>query len=142
MRQSLVVSMVGLALVAGACSSSSSPSSSPSPTADSYCAQAQAVKDSFSALIDTDVVAEGTDSLTTRFDAFMSDLESLKTAAGSGFSGEIDALQSSVDQLKTVVDNADTAGAAATATAFVAGLDALKTSAQALFTAVDQACQT
>jgi len=134
----IVASLVVLAVVAAACSSSSS--SSTSPSASTYCAQEQAAKDSFNALVGTDVVAEGTSTLKTRFDTFTTDLASLKTAASSQFSNELDAVQTSVDQLKTIVDNADTAGAATTAAQLAAGLGSLKTSAQGLFTAVDQAC--
>jgi hypothetical protein len=51
------------------------------------------------------------------------------------------AVQTSVDQLKTVVDGADTAGVATTAAQFAAGLTSLETSTQALFTGVDAACK-
>jgi hypothetical protein len=142
----LVVGSIGLSIVAGACSSSSSSSSSPSslssasPSVNAYCSQEQAVKDSYNALVDTDVTAEGTNTLKTRFDTFSSDLASFKTAAGSQFSSEMTAVQTSVDQLKTIVDDADTAGVATTATQFAVGLTTLKTSIETLFAAVDAAC--
>ena len=84
------------------------------------------MKDSFSALVGTDVLAEGTETLKTRLEALTTNLATLKTAAGSQFSSQLDAVQSSVDQLKTVVDNADQAGAATTATQFAAGLGSLE----------------
>jgi hypothetical protein len=139
---------MALALVVTACSSSNPSSSSTvsstpassSPSSE-LCAQQAAAKESFNALTGTDVVAEGTNTLTTRFDAFTVDLESLRSAAHSQFSSELDAVQSSVDQLRKVVDNADNVDVATTATQSVAALGSLKTSVQALFAAVDQACQ-
>jgi len=139
-RNLVAVSLMVLAVLASACSSSSSPSPSASPSTDAYCAQVQAVKDSFNALVGTDIVSEGTTTLKTRFDTFTADLESLKTSSSSEFSTQFDAVQTSVDQLKTVVDNADTAGVATTAAQFLVGLGGLKTSVTALFTAVDQKC--
>ncbi len=139
-RNLIVVSMMVLVVLASACSGSSSPSPSASPSADAYCAQVQAVKDSFNALVGTDIVSEGTDTLKTRFDAFTADLTSLKTSSSEEFSTEFDAVQTSVDQLKTVVDDADSAGVAKTAAQFLVGLGSLKTSVTALFTAVDQKC--
>jgi hypothetical protein len=143
---------VGIVLLAMACSSSpetspttSSPAPSPSPSpspSPTYCDSAQAVKDSFNALITTDVLAEGTDTLKTRFATFTTDLAAFRTDAKSNFATEVDAVQGSVDQLKTVVDNADSAGAATTASQFVAGLVTLKTSMQTLITAIDDACGT
>ena len=139
-RNLIVVSMMVLVVLASACSGSSSPSPSASPSADAYCAQVQAVKDSFNALVGTDIVSEGTDTLKTRFDAFTADLTSLKTSSSEEFSTEFDAVQTSVDQLKTVVDDADSAGVAKTAAQFLVGLGSLKTTVTALFTAVDQKC--
>lgn len=98
------------------------------------------MKDSFNALVGTDVVSDGTDALKARFETFTNDLASLKTAAGSQFSSEMAAVQASVDQLRAVVDDADTAGVATTTAKFLAGLGGLKTSSQALFTALDQSC--
>lgn len=139
-RNLIVVSMMVLVVLASACSGSSSPSPSASPSADAYCAQVQAVKDSFNALVGTDIVSEGTDTLKTRFDAFTADLTSLKTSSSEEFSTEFDAVQTSVDQLKTVVDDADSSGVAKTAAQFLVGLGSLKTTVTALFTAVDQKC--
>jgi hypothetical protein len=139
MRTASVWSLVAIAVVATACSSSDSSSSSPS--ADAYCAAEAAVKDSYDTLIATDVVAEGTDTLKRRFEAFTTDLASLETAAGSRFSSQVDAVQGSVDQLEKVIRDAGSVGIATTAERFSAGLGDLKTSVEALFTEVDRACE-
>jgi hypothetical protein len=104
------------------------------------CAQVQAVKDSFNALADTNVAAEGTNVLKSRFETFTADLESLKAAASSQFESQFDAVQASVDQLQTVIDDAEAAGVATTAAQFIAGLEGLTTTLQEVFTAVDRAC--
>lgn len=148
-RRWMLVAAASLSFVAAACSSStsSSPSagappasSSPSAAAGALCSQEAAVKASFEALVGTNVVAEGTTTLQTRFDTFASDLATLRGTAKSQFSSEFDAVQSSVDQLKAVVDKADTQDAATTAAEFVGGVASLKTTTQALFTAIDRAC--
>jgi hypothetical protein len=147
-RRSLALGMIVLAVVAAACSSSttSSTTTSPSPpssspSAEALCAQEGAVKASFGALVHTDVVAEGTNTLMRPFDAFVRDLASLRSAAGDRFSSQLDAVGSSVQQMKQVVDKADTADVATTAGQFVAALGNLKRSVESLFAAIDQACK-
>jgi hypothetical protein len=152
-RRLLAATMVGLALFAAACSSggsntpitSAAPPTSPLPTSapstsDVACAQRQAVKEAFDALVDTDVVANGTNALKANFDAFTAALQSLKSSASSRLTAQLDAVQSAVDGLKKVVDDAGSAGAAATATQFAAGLVSLKTAVQSLMATLDQDC--
>ncbi len=133
-RKLLLIALAGLlffAAAGAACSSSSKPT---------YCDERQATETSYSALTDTNVVTEGTNTLKTRFDTFTNDLKDLKSAAGTEFSSEIDAVQSAAGDVGTVVDNADTASLSTTANQLSSSLTGLKNSVKGLFTEMDNAC--
>jgi uncharacterized protein YoxC len=133
MRGKRVSAVIGLAvmaaLVAG-CSSSSSD-----------CDQRDQVRQDYEALVNTDVVAEGTDVLSQRFNTLQEDIQRLtNTAAGQEFGTEIAAVNASMSQVSTTIQGVKDAPGVEAAAQVVPALSNLKSSATALIDAVSSAC--
>jgi hypothetical protein len=92
--------------------------SSPAPSGD-VCADRDALRASFAALTNVDLVAEGTNGVKTAISAVKDDLTALKASAGSELQPEVQAVQDGIDDLETAVD-AGSAPQAATALTSVA----------------------
>ena len=97
------------------------------------CADAEALQSSVAELQDVDVVAEGTNGLTTALDQVKSDLEALGTSASEELQPDIEALQTGIDSLESAIDGFDTDGAAPV----VAAVTAVGEAATALIDAVN-----
>ena len=97
------------------------------------CADAEALQSSVAELQDVDVVAEGTNGLTTSLDQVKSDLEALGTSASEELQPDIEALQTGIDSLESAIDGFDTDGAAPV----VAAVTAVGEAATALIDAVN-----
>jgi len=106
----------------------------------SYCDELSATQSSLETLVDTDVLAEGTDVLSQRYDAFASQLDALIAAAGDEFSEESAAVQASLDQVGTVVDEATSLNLGSAAAQAEPALDSLSTSTQALVDSIQNSC--
>lgn len=106
----------------------------------SYCDELSATESSLEALVNTDVLAEGTDVLTERYDDFTAQLSSLVDAAGDEFSDETAAVESSVDQVGAVVDEAANLNLGTAAEEAGPALEGLQSSTQALLDSVQSAC--
>ena len=118
-----------LALFATACSSGSD-----------YCEQKDAVASSFDTLVGTDVLAEGTDTLRERYDAFTSELGDLADAAKSEFGDEVSAVQTAADDLGDAIGSIGDMGLAEAATTIAPLIQNLQSSFGSLLTALDSAC--
>jgi phage-related protein len=113
------------------CSSSEQPS---------YCDELSATESSFEALVNTDILAEGTDVLTERYDAFAAQVSSLIDAAGDEFADESAAVEASVDQVGAVVDEAANLNLGTAAEEAAPAVEDLSSSTQALLDSVQNAC--
>ncbi len=131
LRRMLVTAAVaGLSLGLLGCSSSEA----------SYCDEVSATQSAFDELVNTDILAEGTDALSDRYDAFASQVDSLIAAAGEEFSDESAAVEASLDQVRAVIDAATNLNLGAAAEQAGPALDSLRSSTQALLTSVQNAC--
>ena len=100
---------------------------------DDVCADSEALSSSVDALADVDVRAEGTNGVEAAVDDVSTDLEALKASAGSDLEPQVDALQGSLDDLRTAAADIDSEGAAAT----VAAASAVAADATTLFDSLD-----
>lgn len=129
-RLSLTAAVAGLSLGLLGCSSGQ----------PSYCDELSATQSAFDDLVSTDILAEGTDILSDRYDAFASQVDSLIAAAGEEFADESAAVEASLDQVRTVIDEATSLNAGAAAEQAGPALDSLRSTTQALLASVQNAC--
>jgi hypothetical protein len=106
----------------------------------SYCDEVSATQTSFDALVSTDILAEGTDALTQRFQDFSTQVETLLDSARVEFSDETAAVEESLQQVGAVVDEAANLNLGAAAQQAGPALESLRTSTQALLDAVQVEC--
>jgi hypothetical protein len=120
----LVVACLALGLLLASCGddddgdgSSSAATERTTTTAASVCTDREALESSVAALQDVDVRAEGANGLTAAIGTVEDDLRAFGDSAGSELQPQVDAVQDSIDQLKTAVDNLDSDGVAAAVSA-------------------------
>jgi hypothetical protein len=113
------------------------PAAASAPASDDVCADREALRSSVDALVDVDVVAEGTDGVTAAIADVKDNLTALRGSAGDELQPDVQAVQDAVDDLETTVDTgtigsggaADAAAAIATlgdaANSLLASLDAV-----------------
>ena len=75
--------------------------------ASDTCADLDQVQQQFDALKDTDVVADGTDALTSNLESFRDSVSALADSASGDLKSEADALRSSIDQLSTIIGSSN-----------------------------------
>lgn len=139
-----------LALGLAGCSSDSStdsgastptPSATTTPSAtDAVCADAAEVRTSLDALVSTEVLREGTDTLKERFATFEASVRQLIDGARVEFAPQSDAARASVDDLKAALAGLADSPSVQDAAAIATSLAAVKTSVTALLDAVQAAC--
>jgi hypothetical protein len=107
------------------------------PASDDVCADREALRSSVDALVDVDVVAEGTDGVSAAIADVKDNLTALRGSAGDELQPDVQAVQDALDDLETMVDTgtigsggaADAAAAIATladaANSLLASLDAV-----------------
>ena len=88
---------------------------------------------SYPALADLDLIAEGTNGLTTAVDKVKGDVTDLRAAASSATSGSVDNLQTAVDQLSTAVSNLSGAITASSLPALKTAITNVSSSATAVY---------
>jgi outer membrane murein-binding lipoprotein Lpp len=94
--------VLGVALLAGC----GDDDSGDEPSAqEQYCEAGDSLESSVSALVDLDLVAEGTSGLESAVDAVKADLDELRSTASEAAAEEIDALEQSVDDLGTAASD-------------------------------------
>jgi hypothetical protein len=106
----------------------------------SYCDEVRATQSSFDALVSTDILAEGTDVLTQRYEDFSTQVDVLLDSARAEFADESAAVEESLQQVGAVVDEAANLNLGAAAEQAGPALDGLRTSTQALLDAVGNEC--
>lgn len=106
----------------------------------SYCDEVSATQSSFDALVSTDILADGTDVLTQRYEDFSTQVDALLDSARAEFADESAAVEESLQQVGAVVDEAANLNLGAAAEQAGPALDGLRTSTQALLDAVGNEC--
>ena len=130
MRTVSALAAAVLALPAlGACSSS-----------DDYCDQLDDTRNAYTELRDTNILQDGTDTLSERFDTFEEDVDSLIDAAGDEFSDESAAVEASLTQVSAAIESASNLDLGTAASQIGPALDSLSASTQELLDAVSSAC--
>jgi len=94
------------------------------------CADREALRKDVAALANVDIVAQGTNGITTAIDAVKADLEKVKASAGSNLKPQVQAVQDAVAATETGLQNLGQGGAAQLTTA----LTSLSTATTALLT--------
>jgi len=143
--RSAVVAVIVAVMALAACSSSSKPSSS-SPTVTSggtntgtsdTCKAVNDFKTSLNSLKDQVSVTGGKAGAQAALDSAQQDLDQLKSDVKSADKPQVDALQSSLDDLKTAVQNFH---GLSDATNVLDALRAVGTDAQSLYSAIAAGC--
>lgn len=109
-------------------------------TEPDYCSQLSATEEAYDDLASTDVLAEGTDTLSDRYETFSTQVDKLLDSAQAEFSEESDSVRDAVDQVDGVVESAAELNLGDAAAQLEPALSSLQTSTTALFTAVTEAC--
>ncbi len=131
-KRRLVALVAGAALtipVLGACSST-----------PGYCDQLDATEEALTELRETNIIGEGTQTLSARYDTFDSEVQQLIDAAGDEFADESAAVEASLAQLSAALQLAATLDLGASAQMLGPALASLSASSEELFTAVNTAC--
>ena len=97
------------------------------------CADREALRSSVAALVDVDVVAEGTNGLTAAVDAVKSDLESVRASAGSAVGPQVQAVQDAIAAIEAGIGNLGEGGAVEV----TAALSALSTATTTLLSSLE-----
>jgi hypothetical protein len=115
-----VVAGAVIALLVTACGGADDSSSPTSAPADDVCQDAEALRSSVDELKDVDLVAEGTNGANAAISAVKDDLAAISESAGDELRPQVQAVEDSIDELETKVDNNDGAAAALEAVSKVA----------------------
>jgi hypothetical protein len=132
-------------------SSSSSSSSSTSPGNGSpsstypagkqqVCQARDQLKASVKALATPALLVQGTDAIKAAVDKVRSDLQAVKAAAKTDYTPEVDALQTSLQDLQTSLGNLGNGSGTRNLQAVATDIGNVGTSAQALFSKLDASC--
>ncbi len=105
-----------------------------------FCDEVSATQTSFDALVGTDILAEGTDVLTQRYEDFSTQVDTLLDSARVEFSDQTAAVEESLQQVGAVLDEAANLNLGAAAQQAGPALEGLRTSTQALLDAVENEC--
>ena len=106
-----------------------------------YCNQLDETEAAFTALRETSIIAEGTDTLEQRYDAFEDEAEELIDAAGDEFAEESSAVEASLEQVNASIEAAANLDLGTAAEQIGPALESLVSSSQELFDAVTTACE-
>jgi hypothetical protein len=118
---------------------SSSPSESTSAAGD-VCAEVDTAKASLQALVDTELVEEGTNTLKERFETFTTDVQTLVDSAKAELAPQVAAVETSVAALQEVVTGLAEDPTAGDAALVKPALLAVAASVESLINGVQQDC--
>lgn len=105
-----------------------------------YCDQLDATEQALAELRGTNILSEGTETLSARYDTFNSDVQQLISAAGEEFAEESAAVESSLAQLQSALQSAANFDLGTAAQTIGPALESVQTSSEELFTAVSTTC--
>ncbi len=158
--RSIVVScIVVVALAVAGCSSSSKTSSSSASTTattatsttggtptsypagkEQVCQARDQLKTSVGALTTPSLLTQGTTAIKAAVDKVQTDLGTVKTAAGQDYQPEVNAVQTSLQQLQTAVGNLGSGNTVDNLKALGTSIASVGTTTSALFTKLQAAC--
>jgi len=136
-RGGALVAGVALSLAALAGCGSDDDSASPE---EAFCAAGDSLRSDLGELANLDIIAGGTDALNESVDAIEADLDALQESGSELASDEINALQSSFDQLNTAVDELGESISIDNASAIVESIAEVATAASAAYDVFSEAC--
>ena len=99
------VAIASLGLTLAGCSSDSGSTSSTTTAEQTVCSDKDALQQSVDDLTAPSVVSGGKSSITDALDKVQNNLDALRKSAKASLQPQVDAVKSSVDQLKTAVKN-------------------------------------
>jgi cytochrome c556 len=156
LRSIVVFSTAVLAMAGVGCSSNSNQSTSAQASSSSsagssgstsypagkeqVCQARDQLKTSLDALIDPSLLAGGTSAITAAVDKVQSSLAALKTAAKQNYKPEVDALQTSLQQLQSAVGNLGNGNVSQSLQAVGSAIAKVGTTSGDLFTKLKAAC--
>lgn len=124
----------------GATASPSLTSSAGESSPADVCADVDAAQASLGALVDTDILGEGTDALKTRLATLESDLQGLVESGRSELAPESEAVRESIATLEEVLSGLKEEPTAADVASVRPALESVKTTTQDLVTALESTC--
>jgi len=126
---------------AAATSAAASPTAASGPAGkEQICAARDQLQTSVGALINPALLTGGTAAIKGAVDKVQSDLDAVKTAGKQDYATEVDALQTSLQQLQTAVGKMGDGNAASNLQAVGTAIAATGTAAEALLTKLTAAC--
>lgn len=127
-------------LLAGAAVACSDDSDDVSPE-EAYCNAGESLQSSVEALLDLDVIAEGTNGVETAVDNVKSDFDEFKGAAENVTEDEAQALEGAIGDLESAFDSISDDGLSAdNASAVIDAVTAMAAPAEAVFTTLTETC--
>ena len=97
-----ITSVAALVLAVAACSGDDNSDATPTP---SVCDEKDALQQSVEDLTSLDVIASGTDGLTTAVDNVKTNLDNLKTTASDSVQPQVEALQTAIEDAQNTLSN-------------------------------------
>jgi len=135
-----VIAVVLATLGLFACGSSSSSSSSTTTTTQSVCAAKSDLQQSLKALTDPSTLSGGKSGITDALDAVKQDLDALGASVRSDLQPDVDAVKSSLDDLKTALGKLGSGSAGSGISAVGDAIGKVSTSTTKLVDAVTTRC--
>lgn len=141
--------VVVMATSFAACSSSSTSSTSATTTASTstypadkqeICQARDQLQNSVSALTNPSLLTKGSAAITDAVNQVKTDLTNVETAANQDYQPQIQALQTSVDDLQTAAGNLGSGNVAQNMTAVGTAIASVGTDASSLFTQLETSC--
>lgn len=123
-----VVGVMGLALATAGCGDDDKSSQ------ETYCEAGESLESSVAALVNLDLIAEGTDGLNAALDSVEGDLEELRDAASDAAADEVDALRGSVEELESSISTLGGEITLENVSALGTAVENVATSAQGVYT--------
>ena len=131
--------LVVLALLVAACGDDSS-SSDDTTSEEAFCASGEQFESDVAALTDMDIVADGTDAVSSAFDTIRDDTDALVATGQDVASDDINSIEAAVDQLGAALDDLSGDLTAANASEVLDAVTNISTAAQSLQTTLTETC--
>jgi hypothetical protein len=131
--------LVVLALLVAACGDDSSSSDDTTPE-EAFCASGEQFESDVAALTDMDIVADGTDAVSSAFDTLRDDTDALVATGQDIVSDDINDIEAAVDQLGAALDELSGDLTAANASEVLDAVTNISTAAQSLQTTLTENC--
>ena len=131
--------LVVLALLVAACGDDSS-SSDDTTSEEAFCASGEQFESDVAALTDMDIVADGTDAVSSAFDTIRDDTDALVATGQDVASDDINDIEAAVDQLGAALDDLSGDLTAANASEVLDAVTNISTAAQSLQTTLTETC--